>query len=241
MFGLIGLLVILYRRNNKTVFNIWFFGTGIFFVNLLPTSGLVPINARIYEHWLYFSLFGFFTILVWYLDKLWGIIERKRPSWQPILIITLVAYCLFLGIQTIRRNLLWGNIEQFYLNILAYEPTDVRVLNNLGNWYSDHDNNILAEPLYERAISADPTQPAPYYNLGNIARDNGQLDQAEALYRKAIATDPMFHYAYGNLAQLYLNENKLNQALAELEKLEKIYPSAQTEQNIKTLEKILSK
>ena len=241
MLGCIGVLVILYRRRDTFTFNVWFFGLGIFFVNLLPTSGIVPINARIYEHWLYFSLFGFFTILVWYIDKLWRVIERKRPSLQPMLIIALVAYCLFFSVQTIRRNILWGDTEQFYLNILYYEPQDVRVLNNLGNWYSDNGNNASAGPLYERAIQADPTQPAPYYNLGNIARDSGQVAQEEAFYQKAISVDPTFYYTYGNLAQLYLNENKLPQALIELQELQKIYPTDQTAKNIETLRKMINK
>jgi len=240
ILGLAGLLIVFYRRSDKTAFNVWFFGTGIFFINLLPTSGIVPINARIYEHWLYFSLFGLFTIAVWYLDKFWQIFERKWSSWQPILVILLVIYCLFLGVQTIRRNLLWGDTEQFYLNILYYEPNDVRVLNNLGNWYSDHGQNILAGPLYERAINTDPLQPAPYYNLGNIAYDNGQLDQAEALYKKAITIDPMFHYAYSNLAQVYINKNELNQALNALQQLQKIYPTSQNKNNIEMLEKIIN-
>ena len=241
LLGSAGLLVYLYRRKDRTAFNVWFFGLGIFFVNLLPTSGIAPINARIYEHWLYFSLFGFFAVAVWYLDTLWQKVEKKWPAWQPVLIILLVLYCLFLGVQTIRRNLLWGDTEQFYLNILYYEPQDVRILNNLGNWYSDNGNNASAGPLYERAIEADPTQPAPYYNLGNIARDSGQVAQEEAFYQKAISVDPTFYYAYGNLAQLYLDENKLSQALTELQELQKIYPTAQTAKNIETLQRILMK
>ena len=222
-------------------FQIWFFGLGIFFINLLPSSGIIPINARIYEHWLYFSLFGFFTIIAFYLDKLLEFLKSKSVVGRQLLVVGLVIYCVFLSVQTVRRNLIWGNPEALYLNILSYEPQDVRVLNNLGNWYSDHDNNIEAKPLYERAITADPNQPAPYYNLGNIARDNNDLVQAETLYKKTIAVDPTFHYAYSNLAQLYFNQNKLSQALVELQQLEKIFPSDQTKNNIEMLQKLINK
>jgi len=252
IIGLIVLLIYLYRsevskfRNSKLEisnysFNVWFFGLGIFFVNLLPTSGLIPINARIYEHWLYFSLFGFFTIAAFYLDKILSFFKNKDSKFYVLITISFVIYCLFLGVQTIRRNLLWSNTEKFYLNILKYEPEDVRVINNLGNWYSDHGNNDLAKPLYERAIAIDPNQPALYHNLGNIARDSGQLDRAEELYKKAISTDPTFHYAYGNLAQLYLNQNKITQALEMLEQLQKIYPTIQTQQNIEMLQGLVNK
>jgi len=240
MLVVLGILTLLYRRKDARAFNVWFFGSGIFFVNLLPTSGIVPINARIYEHWLYFSLVGFFTIGAFYIDRLWSWLEQKKKEAIPVLIITLTCYCLFFGIQTTRQNLLWGDTEAFYLNILHYEPNDVRVLNNLGNWYSDHANNKDAATLYQRAIEADPTQPAPYYNLGNIARDANDLVQAEALYKKAIEISPTFHYAYGNLAQIYISQNKLSQALVELEQLEKLYPTAQTEKNIAMIKNLLN-
>jgi hypothetical protein len=236
ILGLLGWLMYSYRFRDKIIFNIWFFGLGIFFVNLGPTSGIVPINARMYEHWLYFSLFGFFVIVAWYLERSFQYLERRRSQLKPIMVIALVAYCLFLSIQTIRRNLIWGDTEAFYQNILSYEPQNVRVLNNLGNWYSDRGNIAAAQPLYQQAVDADPTQPAPYYNLGNIARDTGDMTQAEQLYKKAIATDSSFHYAYGNLAGLYVSQHKLPEALAVLLDLEKIYPSADLKKNIQILQ-----
>ncbi len=248
--GLLFLLVYLYRkesgkfRNSKleiinSSFSVWFFGLGIFFTSLLPTSGITPINARIYEHWLYFALFGFFAILVFYLDRLFIFLKKHKPKLYAPTIILFTVYCMFLGIQTIRRNLLWGNTEAFYLNILHYEPNDVRILNNLGNWYSDKGDINSATPLYERAIGLEPTQPAPYYNLGNIAKDTGQLDRAEELYKKAITANPSFHYAYGNLAQVYINQNRLAEALEILKQLQKVYPSQQTQKNIEILQKEL--
>lgn len=233
-------LIWLYKKGDQRTFYLWFFGLSVFFVNLGPTSGIVPINARIYEHWLYFSLFGFFTVVAWYLDKIWAWFEDRRPSLQPVFVIFLVAYLLFLGVQTIRRNLLWADVPGLYKDILAYEPQDVRILNNLAMWYSDQGNNTAAVPLYEQAIQVDPTQPAPYYNLGNVARDAGQLDQAEVLYKKALTVSPTFRYSYENLAGIYIAQKKYTQALDELKQLQQIYPSPQTAQNIATLEKLIS-
>ncbi|HZZ99601.1 MAG TPA: tetratricopeptide repeat protein [Candidatus Paceibacterota bacterium] len=219
---------------------VWLFGLGIFFVNLLPTSGIVPINARIYEHWLYFSLFGLLTIVAFYIDYLWSWLEKHRNQLVPTLVFALVGYSVFFGIQTIRRNLLWTNVPGMYQNILSYQPDDVRVLNNLGNWDSDHGDNTAAAPLYERAIAVDPSQPAPYYNLGNIYRDQGQPGEAISWYQKSLEADPNFYYAYGNLASEYFSQKKYSEALAELKKLEALYPTPQTEQNISKLEQIIA-
>lgn len=238
IIALMTLLVWLYRKKSAS-FSIWLWGTGIFFIALGPTSGIVPINARIYEHWLYFSLAGTALIAGFYLDKLFVYLENKKPSLKPALVIALLAYCLFLGVQTIRRNLLWSDVEGLYKNILYYEPNDVRVLNNLGNWYSDHGDDADAQPLYERAIASDPTQAAPYYNIGNIFREQGDPAAAIQWYQKAIVVDPKFYYAYNNIAAIYLNQNKVAEALAILEKLQTVSPSDLNAQRIELLKKHL--
>lgn len=240
IIGLIGWLFWLYLKSLSSEFGVWFFGVSIFFVNLIPTSGLIPINARIYEHWLYFSLFGIAIITGFYLDRFLTYLKLKNNSIYVIFYLLFIIYISFLSVQTIKRNILWGNVEKLYLNILYYEPNDVRVLNNLGNWYSGENNNIKAAPLYRQAIEADPNQPAPYYNLGNIARDSRQIVEAEALYKKAIEVSPMFYYAYGNLAQLYVEQSKLAEAIIQLQNLQKIYPTAQNQKNIELLEKDLN-
>ncbi|HET7629966.1 MAG TPA: tetratricopeptide repeat protein [Candidatus Saccharimonadales bacterium] len=228
------------RQAKSVSRKVWFLGLGIFFVNLLPTSGIVPINARIYEHWLYFSLFGLFTIVAFYIDRLWSWLERHRKQLVPTLVFALVGYSIFFGIQTIRRNLLWTDVPGMYQNILSYQSNDVRVLNNLGNWYSDNSENAAAAPLYERAIAVDPNQPAPYYNLGNIYRDQNQPEEAISWYQKSLEADPNFYYAYGNLASEYFTQKKYSEALAELKKLEALYPTPQNEQNIAKLEQIIA-
>ena len=230
-------LVYLYWSGRERLFWLWFFSLGVFFLNLGPTSGILPINARIYEHWLYISLFGAAALAGWYIDSGLRLAEKRHGNLKPALIILLIGYCLFMSIQTIRRNLIWGDPEALYQNILAYEPNDVRVLNNLGNWYSDHGQDSQAAPLYEKAIEADPSQPAPYHNLANIAAAAGDLKQAEALYKEAIRRDPRFHYAYSNLANIYLRENNIAAAINTLEELRKIFPSPELDAALERLKK----
>ncbi len=232
-----GLLWLLYAYRRRLVSsNIWFFGLAVFLINLAPSSGIIPINARIYEHWLYFSLFGAFSIAGWYLDKFLAYTEKNRPDFKPTIIISLVLYCAFLSIQTIRRNILWGNTEAFYKNILNYHPDNIRVLNNLANWYSNKGENDEATALYQKANEVEPSQPAPYYNLGNIARDKGDLILAESLYKKSVEVDPTFHYAYRSLAELYFQSNRIPEAIEALEKLQKLRPTSEVETALRNLE-----
>lgn len=204
-------------------FRIWWFGAGWFFINLAPTSGIFPINALIYEHWLYFSLAGFFTVAAFQLARVFQAL-RSRTGLQAAAIVIAVAYCGFLGTQTIRRNIVWGKIEEFYRQILAYEPENVRVLNNLANWYSDHGRQAEAEPLLWKAIDADDVQPAPYYNLANILRDRKDYAGALELYRKAVMADPTFPYAYTTIAAIYAEQGNLTEAARYLESLKQVQP-----------------
>ncbi len=231
---ILGVITRLYKKSSKHFYPT-LFGCGLFFVALAPSSGIVPINARIYEHWLYLSIAGVAVTTGYYLDLLFNYITQKKKELVPVFYILIIGYCLFLSIQTIRRNILWTNQENLYTDILRYEEYDVRVLNNLGNWYSDHNHVSEAEPLYLRAIEADPYQPAPYHNLGNIARDNGELDKAIKLYEQAIAVEPRFHYSYENIASIYLSEHRLRDAITVLERLDSVLPDPKIKELVASL------
>jgi len=225
----------LYKKSHNSNFPIWLFGLGLFFAALIPTMGIIPINARIYEHWLYFSIVGVAIIAGFYLDRLLSFLQKRKSALLPMVVIIMIGYFSFLSIQTIRRNILWGDTESFYKNILTYEPDDVRVLNNLGNWYSDHGDNTQARSLYEQAIAVDPSQPAPYHNIGNIIRDQGDSQEAIIWYQKAISADVRFHYTYESIAAIYLSENKIPEAIAILEKLQQAAPLDINTQRIESL------
>lgn len=212
-------------QNQISTFRLWFFAWGFFFLNLAPTSGIIPINALIYEHWLYFSLFGFFALLAFYLDRIFNFLRSKTRPLAYIAVILFSAYLAFLGVQTVRRNILWGKIDVFYQNILKYEPQSIRVLNNLALYYSDHDKLKEAEDLYWRIVGFNDIIPAPYYNLGNILRDRKDYAGALELYKKAIELDPYFSYAYMNTAAIYAQQGLLDNALDYLEKLKAVRPT----------------
>jgi len=206
-------------------FRMWLFGWGWFFIGLAPTAGIFPINALIYEHWLYFSLFGFFTLVAYYGDILFQwLIDYVRPLGY-VLGLLFIIFCVFLGVQTIRRNIIWGDLERFYNNVLYYEPRNVRVLNNLANYYSDNGRLGDAEKLLWKAVDADDLQPAPYYNLGNLLRDRKDYAGAAELYKKSIIVDKHFLFSYTNLAAIYVQQGNLPGALEYLEQLKTIEPN----------------
>ena len=207
---------------NLTPFRIWFFGLGWFFIALLPVSGITPINALMYEHWLYLPMVGFWLIISFYLVKL---LNFKGPTFlkiqgRALIIAALVVYFAFFAYQSIQRNILWGDAAAFYENILKYEPESARINNNLGAiYYNRGDLNKAAEFYQNAAKSGDFAQP--HFNLGNIYQMKGDIASAIKEYEKAIAVDPNFIYAYQNLASIYSKIGNSAKAREYADKLER--------------------
>jgi len=222
-------IVIIYvSRFRFQIPRIWFFSWSWFFVALGPVSGIIPINALIYEHWLYLPLIGFATLAGFYIDKLLTFLKSKNLAISySLFAVSLIIYFSFFAVQSIRRNILWGDSAKFYEDILKYSPSSVRILTNLGNIYYERGDFEKAGEFFKKAIDAPAgdTFAQPYYNLGNIYRDKGRIDDAIIQFKKAIEVDPTFPFAYQNLATVYINNKRdLIKGIEILEQLKKIQP-----------------
>lgn len=220
----IGILYLTFKFFEKE--RTWFFSWLWFFVALGPVSGLIPINAFIYEHWLYLPLIGLSTLAGFYIDKLFQLTVNKKQL-TAVILVSLIAYFSFFVVQSVKRNILWGKPIEFYEDILKYSPSSVRILTNLGNFYFEGGNIVKAVEFYERAVETPDGKSfaEPYFNLGNVYRDSGEIDKAIGQYQKAIEVNPLFPFAYQSLAELYVNEKQdLFSGIETLEKLKKIQP-----------------
>lgn len=168
-----------------------------------PTSNLlVPINALIYEHWLYLPLAG----LVLALFEAGRLFLSRFPKFAlpaaAFLSVTLVSFSAL----TVIRNHDWRNPIAFYTQTLRYSAPDYRILNNLGMAYADAGDPSLAMPLYEKALALDPKNPVAYHNLGNAYLEEGDAASAVRNFDAAISLDPKFIFSYDALANLYLSD-----------------------------------
>jgi len=207
-------------------FRVWFFGWGWFFAAMLPVSGIVPINAPMYEHWLYLPMVGFFFVVSYYLAKLFNYLKESRRTLFVICVLLFGAYISFYAVQSVKRNILWGQPIKFYGDILKYSPDNVRILNNLGNLYLERGELDKAIDAYKKAVTSPSGNifAQPDYNLGNIYRDRGETEEAVKEYKKAIEIDPNFPFAYQNLAVIYVNRGDLDNAAKMLEKVKELRP-----------------
>lgn len=227
LLGIVGLIIwlrYLYKHQSKT-FRIWFFGSMWFFIALGPVSGITPINALMYEHWLYLPMVGFWLIFSFYLAKLLDYLKETRKLLFVICVLLCGAYISFFGLQSVKRNILWGNPMEFYKDILKYEPDSARINNNLGNVFFNQGNREQAEFYYRKAVESGDAFAQPYYNLGSILQSRGDIFGARQLYEKAIEINPNLYYPYQNLAVIYAQQGNLTKAIENIEILKSLLPN----------------
>lgn len=224
IFGILAMLYRLYKIRHPD-FKIWFFGWGWFFIALGPVSGITPVNAVIYEHWLYLPMVGFWLIVSFYLIKLFDYLKKTQKLLFVVCVLLFGAYISFFGLQSIKRNILWGNPVEFYKDILRYEPNSIRINNNLGNLYYNIKDMENAEYYYRKGIEENNVFAQPYYNLGTIVQSKGDIVGAIRLYEKAIETDPSFYYPYQNMAFIYAQQGNLTKAADNIEVLKLLLPN----------------
>ncbi|MDP3764662.1 MAG: tetratricopeptide repeat protein [bacterium] len=194
------------------------FGFFWFFINLAPTSNIVPINGMLYEHWLYLAQIGIWIPLLSLLSQL-----HNKIIIRNILIITGSIYLIFLSYLTILRNKDWSDPISFYKKTLSYGPS-LKIYNNLGMELANKGKLEEAVENYKKALEIDSSIFILNYNLGNTLRDLGKNEEAKEQYKLSIEKNPKFVSAYSNLLNILNQEKKYNEMREILTKLSSIYP-----------------
>lgn len=231
---LVGVLLWSFFKNFKT--RPWItFGIGWFFIAIIPASNvLVPINAVLYEHFLYAPMIGLVSVVV----GLWFNLNWP-PVMQKIGLGLLIAYLIFFAIIGIRRNADWHTAIGFYEKLVAYSPS-YRVINNLGMEYADKGIHDKALIWYTKAIEMQPNNPVAYHNIAGTYRDTGHIDKALVNFKKAIELNPEFIFSYRSLAELYWRVKDYPQSYKYLYAVHQFDPNdANVTSALKTLDALL--
>jgi hypothetical protein len=192
------------------------FGLSWFLVMLVPSSGIIPINGVLYEHWLYVPMVGVLLGVYGLLGLLEKLARRFRPLSHLSLFSLLTPFVILLSIMylflTIRQNNIWADPVGFYRYTLSFAPDSARLHNNLGITMANQGNVKEAILEYEKALSLGYGYPQIYNNLGNAYRVEGEYDLAEKNLKKALELSPEFTVAKVNLIKLYLTEKQFEKA-----------------------------
>lgn len=170
-------------------------------ITFVPTSGIIPINGIIYEHFLFLPSIGFFLICSTLIEM--AFYKSNSPVIKSCIVVVVATVLLLLSVRTISRNFEWHDPITFYTQLNLNNPSVARVHNNLAMAYAEEENNKQAISEYKRAIQLNDIYPQTHYNLGNTYIASNNIKEAEQEYKTAIKMDPNFLQPYISLGKLY--------------------------------------
>lgn len=197
-----------------------FFGFLWFIIFLMPTSGIIPINAIIMEHWLYFSMIGVSIALAliiieinnkyFSLKKIQQSNLRKKVKYffGGIIVICLLGA----GVLTFLQNRIWKNSHVFFSHILKYNDWSVKAHNNLAMALSDKGEIKEAIYHYKQSVMLDNSFPQPHHNLARLYIKSGNTLKALEEYNQALKINPDFVFTHLDLGSIYTKLGKMELA-----------------------------
>jgi predicted O-linked N-acetylglucosamine transferase (SPINDLY family) len=108
--------------------------------------------------------------------------------------------------------------EQYYRQVLAFNPRHAGALQNLGVLAFQVGNNQAAIQLLSKAAEILPNQPGIYCNLADVYAALRDADKALTAYQTAIRLDPELATAYNNMGIVYSRMGRVADAIAAWEK-----------------------
>ena len=183
------------RNLNK--YKIAAFGLAWFFITIFPFVGIIPLNAIMYEHWLYLPMVGLTLALFGTIAPYMKNFLRYKKFILGFGIVSIVA----LSGLTIRQMLLWKTPFTLYPYMLQFVESS-RMRTNLGMAYAERGAFTQAIEQYERSIAFSDTYPQTHHNLANAYVELKDFEKAEQEYMRALELDSSFIFSIAKLIQL---------------------------------------
>ncbi len=213
---------------------------GVFFLALLPTSGLVPFGFQNYstvaDRYACFALLAPALLAAGLLARSWNKTSIVAASvWIVVLAsISFVQTGYWQNTQTLfartlvvnprshlsceklaavaRRS---GDIAQaidYLTRAVAIKPDSADLHNKLGDALFRAERFAEAETVFRCSIELDPHRKEPHFNLGTLLAHQGNFTAARAQLQTALEIDPHYTAAQNNLR---IVEELLRQQAAE--------------------------
>ncbi len=206
-----------------------------FVVMLLPVLNIVPLNATFAEHWMYLPFIGL-SIGTGVL-----ILKIKPLIHKNILIWVIVFLVIIFSARTIIRNRDWHDPIHFYEETLRYNPTNIKILYNLGTAHLKAQNAESAINRYRNIISVVAFKPLitkgggsrlllrrlltkVYNNMGNAFVLKEDYEMALNYYGKSLELSPNHELSHLNLAMLYYRTGRIKEAREQFLEVLKLNP-----------------
>ena len=204
--GLAALVVVAARRSMRLAFP-----GAAFFLVLLPTSSIFPIDDLAFEHRMYLPLACLVVLTV-----LGGYELLVRRARQPGLAIALAAVLVIAAVTaTIRRNADYRSEVAIWTSVVEHRPGNARGFSNRGRAWVRAGRSDRAFPDFVEAVRLDSTYAEARNNLGSVLLDRGRVADAVPQFRRALADDPKLDDARFNLGKALATIGRNAEAIAE--------------------------
>jgi Tfp pilus assembly protein PilF len=223
ILGVIAALVIWLTIKDKRVIA---FCIGWFFIALLPTSSVLPLEVVMNEHRLYLSVAGLALAGSFSLMDLKTRIQASGYVEKAVAAFVLILLCAYGGL-VISRNKVWSTEIGLWSDALKKSPTCLRAYGKLGNAYRNKGDLKKALEIYQAGMKldkADPQMPWLIYNVGTLYHELRDYERAVAYYREALHVGGPSPVGYSALAAAYLDMGRYDDAIETYRKALSIAP-----------------
>ena len=189
-----------------------------FYINLLPTSGIIPISVQAADRYMYIPSVAFCVFVVWLVFRLSGkLLRRSSKVATATAVGTIAAVILVFSFLSVKQAEIWENDLTLWGHTARYNPSDLSYY-ALGEAYRRRGDNSNAEHFYRLSAQANPAFVRAWNGLGNMLLLRKDVRGAEAAYLKALEADPNYDHAHRHLAIVYVSLRDYDRALYHAEK-----------------------
>jgi protein O-mannosyl-transferase len=180
-----------------------------FFINLAPTSSVVPITDLAFEHRMYLALAALVFAAVLAVHR---VTQDRAPQWlRPALAIVAVA---FFSTFTVIRNRDYSSAIRLWAGNVAARPEYARARNNLGLELGREGRFEEAIVQLRRAVELKPGYAIAHYNLGKALLGSGQAAEARLQLETALKLAPNDFKTHAELGRAFQQLGDANSAVA---------------------------
>lgn len=194
-----------------------------FFICILPVLQLFPAGqALMADRNHYLPGLGLIYLVVEFLWIAW----YRYPRWRNLLPLGTIALALIFSGLYIHRIRVWKNDENYYGDILSYNPTIYFANLELAQSRIKRFEPEVAVPLYFRIIRDFPDSAAPRLGAAHTLLQSGNYRLAESLYRSGMRRTPDPERYYADLAHTLMYQQKWDSARYYFRKVIRLFPKA---------------
>lgn len=199
-----------------------------FWIIILPTSSIIPINDFAFDHRCYLASAWFACAASCFGAKILNapaIVSIQQKQLMRKFGIGLAALAsVALGVGTTQRNRAYADPVTIWSETARKRPNNPRPLNNLGVLFAQSGRRAEAYAAFSEAIRLKPDYAYAWNNLGLEMAHLNRVEEARDCFAKAAHFEPLYHNAFNNLGTMFLDLGQPAEAVRAFREASRIRP-----------------